>query len=394
MVSKASEDFPEPESPVMQTSLFRGRRTVTSLRLCSRAPWTTSSSEAITDPVYRGGSDRTSVRSAFRKPAPGAAPGPVRGSCAEARTNRVQQDVVACALEVVLAFDHTRAIATGEKVAVPGVALVEALRIDAVEPLHARGEVGNGAAKDHVVVRSHQTDRVELPRAPLRGVHEHGQKEPPVAVVPEEPRAEHRAAIRVEVAVREHRSRRPRHVCDVRAGRPGATVSARLLARVRHTPAHKGQTLPFGACRVATSPDWLRAEAFDQSVDLARPRDVFDLEVARHDRAIAEQPPDQPLLDLDRTDPREAHRSSAFAQRAVDDEELVRGEDDARLLPVPHRAQRYSSGKRLQRNTQDRGRPADRHQSDSDRRHAERSSEGQGEHDRVPALVEADAFPA
>src|SRR5215831_11466115 len=68
MVSKASEDFPEPESPVMQTSLFRGRRTVTSLRLCSRAPWTTSSSEAITDPVYRGGSDRTSVRYEQRKP--------------------------------------------------------------------------------------------------------------------------------------------------------------------------------------------------------------------------------------------------------------------------------------------------------------------------------------
>src|SRR5579884_2626730 len=44
MVSKASEDLPEPDSPVMQTSELRGRRTVMSLRLCSRAPWTTSSS--------------------------------------------------------------------------------------------------------------------------------------------------------------------------------------------------------------------------------------------------------------------------------------------------------------------------------------------------------------
>src|SRR5437870_305121 len=38
MVSKASEDFPEPERPVNTTNLSRGISTVTSLRLCSRAP--------------------------------------------------------------------------------------------------------------------------------------------------------------------------------------------------------------------------------------------------------------------------------------------------------------------------------------------------------------------
>src|SRR5436305_300070 len=47
IVSNARLDFPEPESPVMQMSAFRGSRTVMSLRLCSRAPWTTSSSAAI-----------------------------------------------------------------------------------------------------------------------------------------------------------------------------------------------------------------------------------------------------------------------------------------------------------------------------------------------------------
>src|SRR3954469_23425476 len=41
MVSKASEDLPDPESPVMTTSASRGSETVTSLRLCSRAPVTT-----------------------------------------------------------------------------------------------------------------------------------------------------------------------------------------------------------------------------------------------------------------------------------------------------------------------------------------------------------------
>src|SRR5438045_762094 len=40
MVSKASEDFPEPERPVITTSRSRGISTSTFLRLCSRAPRT------------------------------------------------------------------------------------------------------------------------------------------------------------------------------------------------------------------------------------------------------------------------------------------------------------------------------------------------------------------
>ena len=44
--------MPEPDRPVMQISAFRGSRTVTSLRLCSRAPWTTSSSAGIAREVY------------------------------------------------------------------------------------------------------------------------------------------------------------------------------------------------------------------------------------------------------------------------------------------------------------------------------------------------------
>src|SRR5215470_765347 len=38
MVSKASDDLPEPESPVNTTSWSRGISTSISLRLCSRAP--------------------------------------------------------------------------------------------------------------------------------------------------------------------------------------------------------------------------------------------------------------------------------------------------------------------------------------------------------------------
>src|SRR5436190_1406409 len=49
MVSKASEDLPDPDSPVMTTSALRGIATETSRRLCSRAPETTIwSAEDIT----------------------------------------------------------------------------------------------------------------------------------------------------------------------------------------------------------------------------------------------------------------------------------------------------------------------------------------------------------
>src|SRR5437763_5279346 len=49
MVSKASEDLPDPDSPVMTTSALRGIATEMSRRLCSRAPETTiCSAEDIT----------------------------------------------------------------------------------------------------------------------------------------------------------------------------------------------------------------------------------------------------------------------------------------------------------------------------------------------------------
>ena len=41
MVSKASDDLPEPDRPVITTSLSRGISTSMFLRLCSRAPLTT-----------------------------------------------------------------------------------------------------------------------------------------------------------------------------------------------------------------------------------------------------------------------------------------------------------------------------------------------------------------
>src|SRR5215210_3576761 len=47
MVSKASEDLPEPERPVMTVRLSRGITTLMSFRLCWRAPRTVMRSIAI-----------------------------------------------------------------------------------------------------------------------------------------------------------------------------------------------------------------------------------------------------------------------------------------------------------------------------------------------------------
>ena len=46
--------MPEPETPVMTTSLFRGMVTSTFLRLCSRAPWTTILSLGMSGGASRG----------------------------------------------------------------------------------------------------------------------------------------------------------------------------------------------------------------------------------------------------------------------------------------------------------------------------------------------------
>ena len=42
-----SEDFPEPDTPVTTTSLFRGMATETFCRLCTRAPLMRMASEAL-----------------------------------------------------------------------------------------------------------------------------------------------------------------------------------------------------------------------------------------------------------------------------------------------------------------------------------------------------------
>src|SRR5271156_2215980 len=61
MVSKASEDWPEPERPVKTTSLSRGIVRSTFFRLCSRAPRTTMARPPNSFSTGVGRSDRLEV---------------------------------------------------------------------------------------------------------------------------------------------------------------------------------------------------------------------------------------------------------------------------------------------------------------------------------------------
>src|SRR2546428_1024431 len=83
IVSKANDDFPEPETPVMTTYLFRGTTTSMFLRLCSRAPRMTMESmdgliltprAAAVFPRYRAWSRLTLRTLGRRRPATPLAP--------------------------------------------------------------------------------------------------------------------------------------------------------------------------------------------------------------------------------------------------------------------------------------------------------------------------------
>src|SRR5690242_2708696 len=57
---------------------------------------------------------------------------------------------------------------------------------------------------------------------------------------------------------------------------------------------------------------------------LARLGHVVDLELPRDDRPVAEQPPEQRLLELDRAEPCQMHRSGPPPQGPVHHKELLR----------------------------------------------------------------------
>jgi hypothetical protein len=99
---------------------------------------------------------------------PRPAPEPVAAISTEAGLHRVVEHVLDRVLEVSVVPDHPRSEPLLEEVALPSVALVEALRVDADEPVHRAGDVGELPFDDHVVVRAEQAPGVQ-PDAEARG---------------------------------------------------------------------------------------------------------------------------------------------------------------------------------------------------------------------------------
>src|SRR4030095_8300632 len=90
MVSNASDDFPDPDSPVNTIRALRGRSRLTFLRLCSRAPRMTRRSVAVR--VVSSWSGGSATDSRFPIVGTGVTPGVPRPFVADnARTPRAHR---------------------------------------------------------------------------------------------------------------------------------------------------------------------------------------------------------------------------------------------------------------------------------------------------------------
>ena len=115
--------------------------------------------------------------------------------------------------------------------------------------------------------------------------------------------------------------------------------------------------------------------------DPRRLRNVRDLELARHDRPITEQPAEQALLDLHGANAREPHRRRTPPQGAVHDEQLFRRQHDERPLPTPDCAHDDRRRDSEQHRSDDRRGPPDEDGEDTRTRQSERAQERSDEHD-------------
>jgi hypothetical protein len=105
---------------------------------------------------------------------------------AEPGGHGVGEDVGDGCLEVLVGVEHAGAEAGAEEVAVAGVAAVEALRVRAVQPLHAVGEVGSRRVDDEVVVRVHEAEGVTAPAVALDRLGQQLEEEDAVGLVLEQ----------------------------------------------------------------------------------------------------------------------------------------------------------------------------------------------------------------
>lgn len=148
------------------------------------------------------------------------------------------------------------------------VAEVEALGVDAVQHVHARGQVGLGRLDDEVVVRAHEAEGVAVPGKALDDVCEESEEPAPILVVQEDHRPRYPPRDDVEVAVRQGSPKQASHNAEA----IGPRSDSRQSRTNRHTldpdrtvlPAKsEGQTLglgPQGRVRGGRGKAWSRAQ--------------------------------------------------------------------------------------------------------------------------------------
>jgi hypothetical protein len=121
---------------------------------------------------------------------------------------------VARGREVVLSLDHPRREAVGEQVSESAMALVELLRVAAVQPLEPARELVSRGVEHEVVVRRHEAERVHRPAEPLDAPAKVSEELPAVGVVAKDVAAAGTPRDDVEVPVRERRAENPGHDVD------------------------------------------------------------------------------------------------------------------------------------------------------------------------------------
>lgn len=116
-------------------------------------------------------------------PVKAAAPRPGAERVAEPCPHGILEDVAAELGVIALVLDEPRGVAAGPQRAEPIPARVEALRVDAVQVLHPARQVWERRHDDEVVVRRHQTVRVQPPAEASSGAVEQRDEPPAVVVV-------------------------------------------------------------------------------------------------------------------------------------------------------------------------------------------------------------------
>ena len=143
------------------------------------------------------------------------APFPVCWVVAQARCDRVQHDVPNRVEEVRLRLDHARRVPRLEQMADVPVTLVEPSRVQAVQPVHPRREVGVREREDEMEVIRHQAVRETRPAAAIHRLSQKCHEHALVGVVGEDPIASntsrshmHRALDRLDARCTAHRAGR------------------------------------------------------------------------------------------------------------------------------------------------------------------------------------------